>query len=87
VRDGVVSETLERSELWAVQTPQVFRRAALERALDVSEEILAQATDDAWLIERAGGRVGVVMASSENLKITTPLDLAVAEMLLASRTG
>lgn len=87
VRDGVVSETLERSELWAVQTPQVFRRAALERALDVSDEILAQATDDAWLIERAGGRVGVVMASSENLKITTPLDLAVAEMLLASRTG
>jgi len=87
VRDGVVSETLERSELWAVQTPQVFRRAALERALDVSDEILAQATDDAWLIERAGGRVGVVMASSENLKVTTPLDLALAEMLLASRTG
>jgi 2-C-methyl-D-erythritol 4-phosphate cytidylyltransferase len=87
VRDGVVSETLERSELWAVQTPQVFRRAALERALDVSDEILAQATDDAWLIERAGGRVGVVKASSGNLKITTPLDLAVAEMLLASRTG
>ncbi len=39
VRDGVVSETLERSELWAVQTPQVFRRAALERALDVPDEI------------------------------------------------
>jgi len=87
VRDGVVSETLERSELWAVQTPQVFRRAALERALDVPDEVLAQATDDAWLIERAGGRVGVVKASSENLKVTTPLDLAVAEMLLASRTG
>jgi len=87
VRDGVVSETLERSELWAVQTPQVFRRAALERALDVPDEVLAQATDDAWLVERAGGRVGVVKASSENLKITTPLDLAVAEMLLASRTG
>jgi 2-C-methyl-D-erythritol 4-phosphate cytidylyltransferase len=87
VSDGVVSETLERSELWAVQTPQVFRRAALERALDVPDEVLAQATDDAWLIERAGGRVGVVKASSENLKVTTPLDLAVAEMLLASRTG
>ena len=87
VRDGVVSETLERSELWAVQTPQVFRRAALERALDVPDEVLAQATDDAWLVERAGGRVGVVKASSENLKVTTPLDLALAEMLLASRTG
>jgi 2-C-methyl-D-erythritol 4-phosphate cytidylyltransferase len=85
--DGVVRETLERSGLWCVQTPQVFRRAALERALNVPEEVLAQATDDAWLIERSGGRVGVVKASSENLKITTPLDLAVAEMLLAARTG
>jgi len=87
VRDGVVQETLDRSELWAVQTPQVFRRGALERALDVSDEVLAQATDDAWLIERAGGRVGVVESSRENLKVTTPHDLAVAEMLLASRTG
>jgi len=87
VRDGVVAETLERSELWAVQTPQVFRRAALERALDVPREVLAQATDDAWLIERAGGRIGVVESSSENLKVTTPHDLAVAEMLLASRAA
>lgn len=87
VTDGVVSETLDRSELWAVQTPQVFRRTALERALDVSDEVLAQATDDAWLIERAGGRVGVVESSRENLKVTTPLDLAVAEMLLASQPG
>jgi 2-C-methyl-D-erythritol 4-phosphate cytidylyltransferase len=85
--DGVVRETLDRRELWAVQTPQVFRRAALERALDVPDEVLARATDDAWLIERAGGRVGVVESSRENLKITTPHDLVVAEMLLASRPG
>jgi 2-C-methyl-D-erythritol 4-phosphate cytidylyltransferase len=85
--DGLVRETLDRSELWAVQTPQVFRRAALERALDVPEEVLAEATDDAWLVERTGGKVVVVRASSENLKITTPLDLELAEMLLASRTG
>jgi 2-C-methyl-D-erythritol 4-phosphate cytidylyltransferase len=82
---GVVSETLDRRDLWAVQTPQVFRRAALERALDVPEEVLAEATDDAWLIEQAGGKVLVVGASDENLKVTTPLDLAVAEMLLARR--
>jgi 2-C-methyl-D-erythritol 4-phosphate cytidylyltransferase len=85
--DGVVRETLDRRELWAVQTPQVFRRPALERALDVPNEVLAQATDDAWLIERAGGRVGVVESSRENLKVTTPHDLVVAEMLLASRPG
>jgi 2-C-methyl-D-erythritol 4-phosphate cytidylyltransferase len=82
--DDVVIETLDRSALWAVQTPQVFRRGTLERALDVSEEILAQATDDAWLVERLGGRVAVVPAGSENLKITTPLDLSLAELLIAS---
>lgn len=82
---GIVVETLDRSALWAVQTPQVFRRAALERALDVPTEILAQATDDAWLVERLGGRVAVVPAGSENLKVTTPLDLALAELLLARR--
>ena len=84
---GAVSETLERSELWAVQTPQVFRRAALERAMRVPAEELARATDDAWLIERAGGRVIVVRASAENLKVTTPFDLRVAELLLAGRTS
>ena len=90
VGDGVgvnttVIETLDRSSLWAVQTPQVFRRAALERAFDVPVEVLAQATDDAWLIERAGGKVVVVDAPRENLKVTTPLDLALAEMLIARR--
>ncbi len=83
--DGVVVETLERSGLWAVQTPQVFRRAALERALEVPSSVLAQATDDAWLVERAGGRVAIVPSSSANLKITTALDLQLAELLLARR--
>ena len=78
-----VSETLVRSSLWAVQTPQVFRRAALKAALDVSDELLAAATDDAWLVERAGGRVIVVDAGTENLKVTTPLDLEVAALMLA----
>jgi 2-C-methyl-D-erythritol 4-phosphate cytidylyltransferase len=83
--DGAVLETLARDELWAVQTPQVFRRAALERALDVPEQVLAAATDDAWLIERQGGTVRIVAAPRENLKVTTPLDLRVAELLLAER--
>jgi 2-C-methyl-D-erythritol 4-phosphate cytidylyltransferase len=82
---GAVHETLDRSALWAVQTPQVFRRNALERALDVGADDLAQATDDAWLIERDGGRVIVVSSSDENLKVTTPLDLQVAELLLVAR--
>ncbi len=83
--DGVVVETLERSGLWAVQTPQVFRRAALERALDVPASVLAQATDDAWLVERTGGRVAIVPSSRANLKVTTELDLQLAELLLERR--
>jgi 2-C-methyl-D-erythritol 4-phosphate cytidylyltransferase len=81
----VVGETLDRAGLWAVQTPQVFRRAILERALDVPDDVLEQATDDAWLVERFGGRVVVVAAPPENLKVTTPLDLALAEILIARR--
>jgi 2-C-methyl-D-erythritol 4-phosphate cytidylyltransferase len=81
-----VTRTLARAVLWAVQTPQVFRRAALERALaEASDELLSQATDDAWLIERAGGVVHVIGSDPGNLKITTPEDLRVAELLLAER--
>jgi 2-C-methyl-D-erythritol 4-phosphate cytidylyltransferase len=84
-RDGAVTRTLERSALWAVQTPQVFRREALERALDAPDDVLAAATDDAWLVERAGGSVRVVVAPRENLKITTAGDLRVAELALRQR--
>ena len=84
-RDGLVTRTLERSALWAVQTPQVFCRAALERALDAPDDVLAGATDDAWLVERAGGVVRVVAAPRENLKVTTPGDLQVAELALRER--
>jgi 2-C-methyl-D-erythritol 4-phosphate cytidylyltransferase len=85
--DGFVTETLDRSSLWAVQTPQVFRRSALERALDVPQDVLADATDDAWLIERSGGRVLLVRGEEHNIKVTTPLDLRLAEVLLAARAG
>jgi 2-C-methyl-D-erythritol 4-phosphate cytidylyltransferase len=83
--DRVVTETLDRSRLWAIQTPQAFRRGALERALAVDEAVLAQATDDAWLVERSGGTVRVVESSPANFKVTTPHDLRVAELLLADR--
>jgi 2-C-methyl-D-erythritol 4-phosphate cytidylyltransferase len=82
---GIVVRTLERSRLWSVQTPQAFTRTALERALEMPEGIVATATDEAWLIERAGGLVRIVEAPAENLKVTTPRDLRVAEQLLAAR--
>lgn len=84
---AVVEETLERSRLWAVQTPQVFRRAALEGALAAPAAELTRATDDAWLVERAGGRVIVVAGSEENLKVTSARDLRVAEGLLEERAA
>lgn len=85
--DGLVVRTLERSSLWAVQTPQVFRRAALESALSAPDHVLAAATDDASLVERAGATVRVVAAPRENLKITTAGDLQVAERALRERAA
>jgi len=84
-RDLRVAETLERSSLWAVQTPQVFRRGALARALAQPDALLAAATDDAGLVEQAGGRVHVVESPAGNLKVTTPTDLRLAELLLSER--
>ena len=85
--DGhTVDRTLDRKRLWAVQTPQVFRRAVLERVLgEASDELLAVATDDAWLIERAGGIVHLVRSDSHNVKVTSPIDLELAELMLAER--
>lgn len=84
-QDLIVTETLDRSELWAVQTPQAFRRHFLERALDQPFDVLAEVTDDASLIEQHGGTVGIVPSGSENLKVTTPLDLEIAGALLDLR--
>jgi 2-C-methyl-D-erythritol 4-phosphate cytidylyltransferase len=80
-----VVATLDRSCLWAIQTPQAFRREALQAALDVDEAILSRATDDAWLVERAGGTVRVVESAPGNFKITTPHDLRLADMILRER--
>lgn len=84
--DRRVVETVDRSQLWAVQTPQVFRREALEQALSQGAEALAAATDDAWLVERCGGAIEIVPAGRENLKVTTPADLRLAELLLVERS-
>ncbi len=82
--EGQVERTLDRSGLWAVQTPQVFRAEALREALS-DEDSLPQASDDAMLVERKGGRVVVHSTPPENLKVTTPFNLRVAELLLHER--
>jgi 2-C-methyl-D-erythritol 4-phosphate cytidylyltransferase len=80
--DGRVLRTLDRSSLWAIQTPQVFRAEVLRRALDTNEAALAAATDDAFLVEELGGTITVVEAAPENLKVTRESDLRIAEALL-----
>lgn len=84
---GRVLQTLDRGSLWSIQTPQAFWADKLRSALDVDAEVLAGATDDAGLVEAAGGTVAIVEAPQENLKVTTPLDLWIAEDLLARRTA
>ncbi len=82
---GVIRSTPERRTLWRAQTPQVFRWPALRAAYAQPDEVLSAATDDAALVEAMGGEVAVVEGSVENLKITTPLDIRVAEAIIAGR--
>jgi 2-C-methyl-D-erythritol 4-phosphate cytidylyltransferase len=82
---GHVLATLERSRLWAVQTPQVFQARSLARALADSD--LESAYDDAQLVEATGGDVRIVEAPRRNFKVTTAHDLRVAASLLEPREG
>jgi 2-C-methyl-D-erythritol 4-phosphate cytidylyltransferase len=86
-REGTVAETLDRTNLCAVQTPQAFRLGLLRGLHDSSEESLRAATDEASLVERDGGRVEVVAGEKTNIKLTSPEDLVFAEAILAVREG
>jgi 2-C-methyl-D-erythritol 4-phosphate cytidylyltransferase len=78
-----ISKTESRDHLWAAQTPQAFRTAALREAHDADPQRVAAATDDAMLVEKSGGKVLIEPAPARNLKVTTADDLRLAELLLA----
>ena len=80
--EGQVVQTLNRSTLWSIQTPQVFRRSLLEASIAESG---ADATDEATILERMGHTVQIFQGDVGNIKVTTPQDLAIAEAILASR--
>lgn len=82
---GVVTETPDRSELFAVQTPQVFEADLIRAALHQAVEENVPITDDCSAVELLGMPVTLTQGSDENIKITTPADLAVAEALLQWR--
>lgn len=83
--DGVIKKTLPRKPLWAVQTPQVFLYKPLMKAYNKAMEDNFYSTDDSALVERLGGKIKIIMGSYENIKITTPEDIVIAEHLLKCR--
>jgi 2-C-methyl-D-erythritol 4-phosphate cytidylyltransferase len=85
VSGHLIKETLKREGLWLAQTPQTFRRELLLQAFETALNDGFYGTDDAALVERAGFEVRVVPGAVTNLKVTTPEDLKVAELLLRAR--
>lgn len=80
--DCFARETLERSSLWSIQTPQAFKYDLVERAHRKAEEDGFLGTDDAVLVERLGYKMKLVMGSYNNIKITTKEDLAIAKAII-----
>ena len=83
--DNIVVKTLNRSSLWAVQTPQVFRYPVLYTACLRALEENFRATDESGLVEHYGGTVRMVQGSYMNIKVTTPEDLHIAELFISMR--
>jgi 2-C-methyl-D-erythritol 4-phosphate cytidylyltransferase len=83
--DEEVVRTVDRGPLRAIQTPQGFRREVLRQAHAAADLDDAQATDDAGLVERSGGRVHVIPGHEEAFKVTRPFDIVMAEAVLARR--
>lgn len=83
--NSVVISTPDRSKLFAVQTPQIFSFEMYKKALSKAEQDNMDFTDDCQLIEYIGGKVKMVQGSYDNIKITTPDDIALAENILRNR--
>jgi 2-C-methyl-D-erythritol 4-phosphate cytidylyltransferase len=84
-REKEVIKTLDRETLWAVQTPQTFNHDLLKKAHEMARKDGFIGTDDASLVERIGIPVNIIDGSYENIKITTPEDLVLAETILQKR--
>lgn len=82
VQGGIVTATPDRSNLQAVQTPQIFDFDLLRGALAQAEKDGAEITDDCSAVERIGMNVKIVQGDERNIKVTTPMDLKIAELLL-----
>jgi 2-C-methyl-D-erythritol 4-phosphate cytidylyltransferase len=83
--DQVIKETSDRRHIWAAQTPQVFPLEVIRKAHEMARADGFVGTDDGSLVERLGLEVSVMLGSKENIKITTPLDLTMAEVIMSRR--
>jgi 2-C-methyl-D-erythritol 4-phosphate cytidylyltransferase len=84
VEEGMIKKTLRRESLWSIQTPQVFPYSNIIAAYEKAMKEGFYSTDDSAIVERYGGKVKVIMGSYKNIKITTPEDLLIAELLMTT---
>lgn len=84
-RGGFVQETLDRSKIWAAQTPQVFKVSVLRNAIEQVEKDKVEVTDDAQAVELAGGKVQLIPNPIPNPKITVPEDIRTVGLLMGIR--
>lgn len=84
-REGLTEETVDRSELWTVQTPQVFEAGLIRAAVEKAAADGESPTDECGAVERLGMKVSLTPGSKENMKITTPFDLILGEAILEAR--
>ena len=83
--NGVILSTPDRSAMWSIQTPQVFEKELYRRAMDHAEANQLAVTDDCSMVEAIGEKVRLIRGEYSNIKLTTPVDITLAEALLKKR--
>lgn len=85
LQEGLVEKTVNRDEFWIIQTPQTFKLKYIRELYKKAKEEGLKATDDSSIVEHYGGSVKIVESSRENIKITTSVDMVLAEILMKNR--
>ena len=85
VKDGIVTSTPDRSTLYAVQTPQIFNASVFKAAMENARKKGLELSDDCMAVEAIDVKIHLTQGSYDNLKITTPEDIAIGEAMLNSR--
>jgi len=85
LKNGLVEETVNRNKFWVVQTPQAFKIRYIQELYKKAQEQRLTTTDDASIVENYGGKVKIINSSRENIKVTTSVDILLAEILIKNR--